>query len=255
VTQGQPGNRRIIRRFLRYWYQRPFWLVVLVLAAVAAGRVALTPVVDDAARATLARLPHLRVSYRDLSLFSFPPSAVFTDVVAEDVDGQQVLSVPRFEIHLSWRDVLRGLGAGAWPYPAPHVRLRAVRPWLQLRSPEPAAVADQVHAMLDGLPAFHVDVVAIEKARVSVLGRAGTEGPDCVRDFNTAFQNVDLGAAAVPSPLGEEPPHMPAITRGEVKVPQICRRLAGTAAPAQTLSTASGALVTSSLDSPEPGAR
>jgi hypothetical protein len=254
VSQRQPGNRRIIRRFLRYWYERPFWLAVIALALAVGGRVALTPIVDGATRLTLSRLPNLRVTYGDLSLFSLPPSMVLTDVVAEDLDHQRLLTMPRLEIHLSWHDVFRGVAAGAWPYPAPHVRLRAVSPWLALRSPEPSAVASQVREMLDGLPALHVDVVSIERARVSIAPTDLSPGPDCVRDFTTAFQNVDLGAAAEPSPLGEEPPRLPSVTRGEVEVPKICQRLPGGPAHAQD-APSPAALVTSSLDSPEPTAR
>jgi hypothetical protein len=255
VSQRQTSDRRIIRRFLMRWYRRPFWLAVGALVLLVAGRLALTPVVDDAARSTLAQLPNVRATYADVSIFSFPASVVLTDVTVRDLDGQQVLRVPRFEIHLSWRDVWKGVAAGAWPYPAPHVRLRAVQPWLALRSPEPREIASQVREMLDGLPALHVDVVSIESARVSVATHGPSPTEDCVSAFTTAFQNVDLGAAAEPSPLGEEPPRMPAVSRGEVKVPDICQRIAERNRTDPAPSAGGNPLVTSSLDSPEAGAR
>jgi hypothetical protein len=239
----------LIRRFLKRWYRRPFWLGVVVIVLIGAGRLALTPLVDSATRTQLSQLPNLHVTYRDMSIFTLPASVVLTDVVARDRGGERVLSVPRLEVHFSWRDAVAGALAGAWPYPAPHVRVRAVQPWLQLRSPAPDEVVAQARAMLQGLPAMHADVVGLERTRVSLLPRAGHPAQDCGAPFTTALQNVDLGAAAEPSPLGEEPPRVPSVARGEVKIPEICRRLARGSKTAQAVVSPAGTLVTSSLGS------
>ena len=212
-----------MRRFLSRWYHRPFWLGVVLLGGVLAGRIALTPMVDEWARRQLAQLPNHHSTYRDLSLFSFPPTAVLTDVVVEDHDGNRVLTVPRLEVHMNWRDIRKGIAAGAWPYPAPTVSLRLVQPWLQVRSGHKAEIESKVREILAGSPAAHVEVAGIEHGRVSVARDRHGPPRDCTTDLRATFQNFTVGGA---EPLAVDPNSREARTRARrligVDVDKLC---------------------------------
>jgi hypothetical protein len=182
------SDRRIMRRYFRPGYQRPFWLLVAVVLAVGAGRVALTPAVDARTRAALSRLPNAHATYRELSIFSFPPVVVLEDVAVDDVDHNRVLTMPRMEVHLSWRDVIRGVSRGSWPSPPPKVRLRLTQPSLSIRSDNSVQLAADVSGLLAGLPPAEVEVAAIERAHVVVRGNGTQPALLCAHDLNASGQ-------------------------------------------------------------------
>ncbi|HEY0715883.1 MAG TPA: hypothetical protein VGF45_24585 [Polyangia bacterium] len=182
------SDRRIMRRYFRPGYQRPFWLLVVLLLAIGAGRVALTPIVDAKTRAALARLPNAQATYRELSIFSYPPVVVLEDVAVNDVNENRVLTVPRMEVHFAWRDVIRGIKSGAWPSPPPSVRVRLVEPSLAIRSDDPVQLAADINGLVAGLPPAAIEVAAVERAHVVVRGNAMQPALLCARELNAKGQ-------------------------------------------------------------------
>ncbi|HEY0710944.1 MAG TPA: hypothetical protein VGG33_29345 [Polyangia bacterium] len=185
----QPSDRRIMRRYYRPGYLRPFWLLVAVVFAIGIGRVALTPAVDAQTRAALARLPNAHTTYRELSIFSFPPVVVLEDVAIDDAQHNRVLTMPRMEVHFAWKDVIRGLSRGAWPTPPPKVRLRLVEPSLAIRSDDPVQLAADVNGLLAGLPPAQVEVSAVERAHLVVRGQGTQPALLCARELNASGQD------------------------------------------------------------------
>ena len=165
--------RRIMGRFYKPWYRRPLpWLFALMLA-MAAGRVALTPLADHWTRQALAELTSFRAEYRELSLFSFPPVAVIDGLAIEGHDGLPVASVERVELHTHWGDVLRAV---LFDQP-PTVRVRVARPRVVLTGEGPVFLAEEIRDWLDGRRNVHVELASIEDGDIQVgaVGSARSE--------------------------------------------------------------------------------
>jgi hypothetical protein len=139
------------------------------------GRIALTPWADHQVRTALGAQPALRASFSDVSLFSFPPSAVFRDIAVEGVDGRRVLSAPRLEVHSTWREIGRSLLAHGTAVPPPKVRLRLVRPEVVVRTVSPAQTVSELRNWISAAPPAQVEIVAIERGRVLVSTADGRQ--------------------------------------------------------------------------------
>jgi hypothetical protein len=161
--------RRLMGRFYRPWYLRPLPWLFLLLVALGAGRLALTPLVDRWARESLTELSSFHAQYRDLSLFSFPPVAVVDGVTVDSHDGQPVAVIERLELHTSWRQVLR---AALFDEPAA-IRVRISRPRLTLTGDAPVFLADEIRTWLEGRTRLQVELASIEDGAIQ-MGSVGS---------------------------------------------------------------------------------
>jgi len=164
---------RMMGKFYRPWYRRPFPWLVLLLVLVGAGRVALTPLADRWARQALSELANFKADYRDLEIFSFPPVAVLDGVTVEDDAGNPVLGIERLEVHTTWSDVLRATVLGA----APSVNLRVSRPRVTLTGDAPVFLADELRGWLEGRREVHVALTSIEDGDI-LVGAEGSARPE-----------------------------------------------------------------------------
>ena len=156
--------RRMMGKFYRPWYLRPLPWLFLLVAVVAAGRVALGPMTERWTREALAELGSFKADYKELEIFSFPPVVVLDGVTVDGLDGQRVLSVERLEFHSTWRDVTRAALFGEQPT----VRLRIARPRVNLTGDAPAFLAEEVRNWLEGRRTPHVDLASIEDGDILV---------------------------------------------------------------------------------------
>src|ERR1044071_8035193 len=98
---------RIVRRFYRSWWRRPFWLLGIAALAIVAGRIALTPYLMKWVRSELDhRAGAGVVTFRDLDVYLFPPTFVFKEVAVRPPGTGESLELARAEIHAaSWREL------------------------------------------------------------------------------------------------------------------------------------------------------
>lgn len=192
MATNKRDDRRRVRAFLRPGYERPFWGAVLLLGAVFVARIALTPWLDGQVRAFLAQQPQLRATYSDLSLFSWPPSAVFSEVTVDGIDGRPMLSMRRLEVHTTWSEIWRAFRERDREGAPPSVRLRLLRPTLMVRSADPKQPTIALAAWLRAAPATQVEIASIEEGRVLVGGVGGASERECASAVSATFDGVAL---------------------------------------------------------------
>jgi hypothetical protein len=183
--------RRMRRAFLRPGYLRPFWLFVALLFVLIAGRIALTPKVDAWARQVLNHHPVFQATYGDLSLFSYPPAAVFENAVITTPDGQELLVMQRLEVHTTWKEMFRLWQERGKVSAPPKVWLRLVEPTLTTRRGQPVRALEHVQAWLRGAPAATVEATGIVKGRVVIADEKG-QTRECLRDLNASFERFEI---------------------------------------------------------------
>jgi hypothetical protein len=159
------NTRKMIKRFYRAGWRRPWWLLIaFVVVPLIVGRIALTPLVQTAIRQHLNRLHGVAVvSFRDLDIFLFPPSFTFKDVTiqgggtAGSGDG---LVVDRLEVHVA---SLQELMAAS-----PRIRLRMVRPQMRLHPG-----AQDLERLARALPTARAEVTSVEGGSITVAAGGG----------------------------------------------------------------------------------
>jgi hypothetical protein len=181
------NTRKMIKRFYRSWWKRPFWLLVVLIVPLVVGRIVLTPLVQEAIRQHLDRShgPGV-VSFRDLDIFLFPPSFLFKDVAihggAPGGGSGDDLVVDRLEVHVA---SLRELVA-----PVPRVRLRMVRPRLQLHPG-----AHDLERVARALPTARVEVTGFEGGSINApTSETKADGKAILDGMNGDIEGIATGA-------------------------------------------------------------
>jgi hypothetical protein len=161
--------RRMMGRFYRPWYLRPLPWLFLVLVALGAGRLVLTPLADRWVKESLGELSSFHAEYRELSLFSFPPVAVVDGLTVDSHEGQPVAAIERLELHTTWRELLR---AALFDEPAA-IRVRIARPRLTLTGDAPVFLADEARTWLEGRTRLQVELASIDDGAIQ-MGAVGS---------------------------------------------------------------------------------
>lgn len=177
------NTRRIIKRFYRPGWRRPFWLVMtLVVVPLLVGRVMLNPLLERLIRHRLGSLQTIAAaSFSDLDVFLFPPSFTFRDVIVRGPSGEG-LEVDRLEIHLATLGDLRSA--------EPHLRARLVHPTLRL-----VPGAGDLERWARALPTARFDVTGVENGSVAGASNVGGDGRAFLQALSGDIEGLATGSA------------------------------------------------------------